>query len=71
MIRSLFGFAVFAVICLVVLKFLGGLVFFGVGLFFTLLKFAFLGFCFYVLLKLIAPDTAKKVKSSIKGDPSV
>jgi hypothetical protein len=71
MIRSLFGFAVFAILVMVVFKFLGGLVFVGIGLFFSLLKLAFLGFCFYVLLKLFAPDAAKKVKDTIKGEPTV
>lgn len=70
MFRSLTGFAIFAVICLVVLKFLGGLVFVGIGLFFTLLKLAFLGFILYLILKFFAPGTAAKVKDAIKGEPT-
>lgn len=71
MFRTLFGFALFALIALFVLKFLGGLVFVGIGLFFVLLKFAFLGFVLYIILKLFAPDTARKVKETIKGEPTV
>lgn len=71
MFRNLFGFALFALIALFVLKFLGGLVFAGIGLFFVLLKFAFLGFVLYIILKLFAPETARKVKETIKGEPAV
>jgi hypothetical protein len=71
MFRTLIGFAIFAMIALFVLKFLGAFVFVGIGLFFTLLKLAFLGFCFYFILKIFAPDTARRVKETIKGEQSI
>ncbi len=67
MFRNLLGFAVFAVIAVFLLKMLFGLFGLVVGLFATVLWFAFIGFLIYLVLKLIAPGTAARVKEVIVG----
>ncbi len=70
MVRSMVGFAAFAVIALFVLKILGSL--FGVvlGLVGTILYFAFWGFIIYLVLRVFSPGTADKVKEKISGKPT-
>lgn len=65
MVRNVVGYAVFAAVVLMALKLLG----FVWGLLGTLLWLAFLGFVFYVLLRVFAPGTADKVRDTIKGEP--
>jgi len=64
MFRSLVGYAVFAAIILFALKLLG----FVWGILGTILWLAFLGFLFYMILRIFSPSTADKVKETIKGD---
>jgi len=66
MVRTVAGYAVFAGVVLLGLKLLG----FVWGLLGTLLWLAFLGFVFYLLLRLISPSTADRVKDTIKGNSS-
>ena len=66
MVRSVAGFAVFAGVVLLGLKLLG----FVWGLVGTLLWLAFLGFLFYMVLRIFSPSTADKVRDTIKGNPS-
>lgn len=70
MVRSLFGFAVFAVVAILASKVLFGLLGIAVGLVGKLLWLAFLGWLFYLVLKLFAPETARSVKESITGKPA-
>jgi len=67
MLRSILGFALFAVLAWLGLKIvfsvLGGLV----ALAMTLLWLAALGFIFYLVLRVISPSTADKVREMIKG----
>lgn len=67
MIRNVVGFAVFAVITVFLLKLAFGLFGLMLGLVATALWFAFLGFVIYLILKLIAPDTAARVREMIAG----
>lgn len=67
MIRSLVGYAVFAVVALVFLKVIFALFGVVVGLLGTLLWFAVIGFLCYLALKVISPDTADRVKEMIRG----
>ncbi len=67
MVRSLLGFAALAVIAGVLLKFLGFFVFSLIGIALLLVKLAVIGFVVYLILKLFAPDTAAKVKDTIRG----
>jgi hypothetical protein len=70
MFRSVFGFAIFAVLAWLGLKLvfsvLGGLI----GLAMTILWLAALGFVFYLVLRVISPSTAEKVREMIKGRPA-
>jgi hypothetical protein len=67
MLRNLLGFAVLALIAVFLLKVFFGLFGLVVGLFATLLWFAFIGFLIYLVLKIIAPGTAARVKEVIVG----
>jgi hypothetical protein len=67
MLRNLFGFAVFAVVAMFVLKVVFGLLGLVVGLLAAALWFAFLGFVIYLILKLFAPNTAARVREMIAG----
>lgn len=68
MIRNLLGFALFAVVTLVLLKVVFGLFGLVLGLLGTVLWFAFVGFIIYMLLKMFAPETAARVREMIAGE---
>ena len=68
MLRNLLGFAVFAVVALLVLKLVFSLFGLVLGLFFGVLWLAFLGFVIYLILKLVAPQTAA-IGSLGDGEP--
>jgi threonine/homoserine/homoserine lactone efflux protein len=67
MFRSILGFAIFAVLAWLGLKIvfsvLGGLI----GLAMTVLWLAGIGFLFYLVLRVVSPSTAEKVREMIKG----
>jgi hypothetical protein len=67
MIRNLLGFAIFAVVAIFLLKIFFGLFGFILGLLSTVICFAFIGFLLYLLLKVIAPETAARVRETIAG----
>ena len=70
MFRSVFGFAVFAVLAWLGLKLvfsvLGGLI----GLAMTVLWLAAIGFIIYLVLRVVSPTTAEKIRDMIKGRPA-
>ncbi len=70
MIRKLAGYAIFAVIGMFVLKVLFGLIGFAMSLLWTLLWLAALGFVFYLILKVISPGTARRVREKVTGEPT-
>jgi hypothetical protein len=67
MLRNLFGFAVFAVVTVFLLKVVFGLFGLVLGLLGAVLWFAFVGFIIYLVLKLFAPATAARVREMIAG----
>jgi hypothetical protein len=67
MIRSLLGFAIFAVVAVFLLKLVFGLFGLVLGLLGAVLWFAFLGFIIYMVLKFFAPETAARVREMIAG----
>lgn len=69
MVRSLFGFAIFAVVAILASKILFALLGVALGLVGKLLWLAFLGWMFYLVLKLFAPETARSVRETIAGKP--
>jgi uncharacterized membrane protein len=70
MFRSVLGFAVFAVLAWLGLKLvfsvLGGLI----GLVMTVLWLAAIGFIIYLVLRVVSPSTAEKIREMIKGRPA-
>lgn len=69
MIRSLFGFAAFAVVAMVALQLVFKLLGLAFSLFWALLWFAFIGWVFYLVLRVVSPSTADSVREMIKGKP--
>jgi hypothetical protein len=67
MIRSFFGFAFFAVVAILASKVLFGLLGVAIGLVGKVIWLAFLGWIFYLVLKLFAPETARSVRETITG----
>ncbi len=70
MIRSLVGYATFAVLGVFAIKVAFKLLGLAVGLFWTLMWLAFVGFVFYLILRLISPSAADRVQEMIKGKPA-
>ena len=68
MLRNLFGFAVFAVLTIFALKLFFALFGLVVGLVVSALWLAFVGFMIYLVLKLVAPGTAARVREMIAGN---
>jgi hypothetical protein len=68
MIRNVVGFAGFAFLAVIGFRLLGAI--FGglLGLIITVLWWAFIGFVIYSLIKMFSPDTASKIRSTIRGD---
>jgi hypothetical protein len=71
MIRKLFGFAIFAVIAIFLLKVLFSLFGLVIGLLAAVLWFAFIGFLICLILKIFAPGTAARVREMIAGHPTI
>ena len=68
MLRKILGFAVLAVVAMVVLNLVFGLLGSLFGLAMWLLKLALVGVVIYWVLKLISPSTARRVKEMISGN---
>jgi hypothetical protein len=69
MLRTILGYAVLAVVGILALKLIFGLLSIAFSLFWVVLWLALLGFVFYLILKVVSPTTAQRVKDSIKGTP--
>ncbi len=67
MVRTLVGFAGFAMVALIALKLLGWIFGVAISLFMMLLWLAFWGFVIYLALRVVAPGVADRVKSTIRG----
>ncbi len=67
MVRAVVGYSVLAVVGIVALKLLFGLLGLAFQLIWAVLWLAALGFIFYLIIKIISPSTAKKVRETIKG----
>ncbi len=67
MIRTLVGYAAVGVIGFVVVKLLFSIVALAFSLLWTLLWLAAIGFLFYLVLKLINPDAARRVREKVSG----
>ncbi len=71
MVRSIVGFSIFAILSILAIKLVAALLGAALGILGTVLWFAFLGFVFYLILKLISPSTARSVREMITGKPTV
>ena len=71
MFRSIVGFAIFAVVAFLALKIVLGLLSGLLGLAMSVLTVAVIGFFFYLVLRVISPSTADKVRDMIKGRHAV
>ena len=67
MIRTLVGYAAVGVIGFIVVKLLFSIVGLAFSLLWTLLWLAAIGFLFYLVLKLINPDAARRVREKVSG----
>jgi hypothetical protein len=67
MFRSLFGFAIFAIVAMIAIRFVFGLIGFAIGILGSVLWFAFLGFVLYLVIRLLSPSTADRIRDTIKG----
>ncbi|HKC47908.1 MAG TPA: hypothetical protein VKB45_11375 [Gemmatimonadales bacterium] len=67
MFKSILGFAIFAVLVWIGLKIIFGLLSGLMGILMTVLWLAAIGFIFYVVLRVISPATADRVRDTIRG----
>ena len=67
MFRSVLGFAIFAVLVWIGLKIIFGLLGGLMSILMTVLWLAAIGFIFYVVLRVISPSTADRVRNTIRG----
>ncbi len=70
MVRNVAGFAVFAVVATMLFKLMVGFLGAAFSLVLTLLFWALIGFAIYTVLKIFAPNTADKIRSTIRGNGS-
>ena len=70
MFRSIFGFAIVAVLAWLGLKIVFGILGGLIGLAMTILWLAALGFLFYLVLRVVSPSTSDKIREMIKGRPA-
>ena len=70
MFRSIIGFALFAIVAWLGLKLLFSLLGGLLSIVMTVLWLAALGFLFYLVLRVISPGTADKIREMIKGRPA-
>ncbi len=68
MIRNVTGFAVFAFLAVIGFRLLGAI--FGglLGLILTVIWWAFIGYVIYSIIRMFSPDTAQKIRETIRGD---
>lgn len=69
MLRTIVGFAVLAVVGIFALKLVFAVLGIAFKLFWAVLWFAAIGFVCYLVLKLISPNTARRVRDTIRGEP--
>ena len=67
MLRSILGFAVFAVVAWLGLKLVFGLLGGLMGIAMMVLWLAAIGFLFYLVLRVLSPSTADKIREMIRG----
>jgi hypothetical protein len=71
MLRTIFSIGLFAVLGLIALKFIFGIFGIAVGLFiwllFAALKVALVGIVIYFIIRVVSPDTARRIRERWSG----
>jgi membrane protein implicated in regulation of membrane protease activity len=71
MLRTIFAVGLMAILGLIALKFIFGIFGFLVailfGLFFIALKIAVIGFIIYLVIRILSPDTARRIRQKWSG----
>ncbi|HTE44688.1 MAG TPA: hypothetical protein VK636_05545 [Gemmatimonadaceae bacterium] len=71
MLRTIFSIGLFAVLGLIALKFIFGIFGFAVTIFMVLLvaalKIALVGLALYFIIRIVSPDTARKLRERWSG----
>ncbi|HEV2670514.1 MAG TPA: hypothetical protein VGU74_05435 [Gemmatimonadales bacterium] len=70
MIRKVLGFVALAIVALIVLKIALGLLGVLIGLSVSLLVFAAMGYGVYLILRVVSPTTADRIRDVIRGRPA-
>jgi hypothetical protein len=70
MLRKILGFALLALVALLVLKIALGLMGVLFGLAVSVLVLAGLGYALYLILRVVSPATAARVRETIRGRPA-
>ncbi|MGE3616869.1 MAG: hypothetical protein AB7L66_13455 [Gemmatimonadales bacterium] len=69
MVRGLVGFAGVFVLFMFGMKVIGFLIGGLIGLVLKLVWFAFLGWIIFTIIKVLSPDTADRIRDTIRGKP--
>ena len=69
MIRKILGFAIVAIVALLVLKVALGLLGVLIGLTVSILVLAAMGYAFYTVVRVLSPSTAERIRQAIRGTP--
>ena len=67
MLRSILGFALFAIVAWIGLKIVFSLLGDLLGLAMTVLYLAALGFLFYLAIRILSPSTADRIRDMVRG----
>lgn len=67
MVRTIVSYSIMAVVAVVALRIVFGLFGLVFSLLASLLWLAAIGFLIYLVLKIISPDTASRIKETIRG----
>ena len=70
MIRKMLGFAVLAIVALLVFKIALDLLGVLIGLAVTVLVLAAMGYVLYLLVRVFSPTTAARIRDMIPGNPT-
>jgi len=70
MVRGFVGFAGFFLLFVLGMKLIGFLLGGLLGLVLKIVWFAFLGWLIYMVIKVLSPSTADRIRETIRGKPS-
>jgi len=70
MVRTLAGYTIVAVIGIIAIKLVLGLLGLVFSLMWTVLWLAAIGFVLYLILKIVSPKTARRVREKVRREPA-